>query len=650
MTDRAIELASRALERPGSPFSTLPDRLIVVDVNAQKLVLLEAGRPTFEATVSTSARGIGGASGSYRTPPGWHAILSRIGEGAAIGTVFENRRPTGRIWKGEIGDHDLIITRILTLEGLEEGVNRGAGCDSLERFIYVHATTQESLLGRAASHGCVRLSSAALIELFDRVREGDPVLIAGTGSWLAMPDPFGTGRFHYAGLGGSGMSGLAQFQALAGGRVSGSDRTFDRGERAEGRAQLERLGITIHPQDGSGVTPDCAALVISSAVESEVADVRAARERGVPTIHRAELLAHFVSSRRTIAVAGTSGKSTVVAMVFEILRSAGRDPSLITGGELVSLQREGLMGNAWHGKGECLVIEADESDGSLVQYAPVVGVLLNLQKDHKEIVEIAPLFERFCKQVKGPLLIGDGENLARFAPNAMVFGLGAGAAVRAEAIHIDPHGSRFEVRGVTFRLPVPGRHNIENAIAAIATCHTLAVPLQAMVEPLSRFGGVARRFQSMGTAGGIEVIDDFAHNAEKIRATLAAARLRGRRVLAVYQPHGYAPTRLLRPDFVKVFAEELRADDRLWILEIFYAGGSAVRDFSAADLVAEIAERGSDAEFASSREVLATRIAEEAREGDVVVVMGARDPSLTILAARLLQGLESSQEGPVRRG
>src|SRR5438552_462192 len=179
-----------------------------------------------------------------------------------------------------------------------------------------------------------------------------------------IPDPRGAKRFHYAGLGGSGMSALAQYQVMIGGRASGSDRAFDRGERAESRAQLERLGIAIYPQDGSGVAADCAALVVSTAVEDEVADVRAARARGVPIVHRSELLAHFVATARSIAVTGTSGKSTVVAMAFELLRGAARRPSVITGGDLRQLQDEGLWGNAWHGGSDPLGVEADESDGS----------------------------------------------------------------------------------------------------------------------------------------------------------------------------------------------------------------------------------------------------------------------------------------------
>jgi UDP-N-acetylmuramate--alanine ligase len=460
-----------------------------------------------------------------------------------------------------------------------------------------------------------------------------------------LPDPRGPGRFHYVGLGGSGMSALAQFQVMSGGRASGSDRAFDRGERATGRAQLERLGIAIHPQDGSGIAGDCAAVVVSTAVEEQVRDVAAARARGLPLVHRSELLAHFVGGHRTLAIAGTSGKSTVVAMVFEILRAAGRRPSVITGGDLVALQREGLWGNAFHGGSDLLVVEADESDGSLVRYRPAIGVVLNLQRDHKEMAEVAAMFATLRAHTREAFVVGEGEPLAALAEDATVFGFGAHATVRGEAVQLGPAASTFEARGVPFLLPVPGRHNVENALAAIATCDCLSVPLVEMATALAHFMGVGRRFQSLGSVGGVEVVDDFAHNPAKLVAAITTAQARvgavtpPGRVLAIYQPHGYGPTRFLRRDFVETFASVLRSDDRLWMLEVYYAGGTASRDFSAADIVAEIAARGTVAEFAATRAVLVERVRCEARPGDLVLVMGARDPSLTDLARQILDAL-----------
>ena len=640
---RSLDLARAALLRRGAP-RALPSRLLVVDVDRQRAVWFDDKMAKAAWPVSTAHAGIGGAEGSYRTPPGWHRVHRRIGEGAEAGSVFVAREPTGEIWRGQPRDDDLILTRILTLDGLEEGVNRGAGCDSLERYIYLHGTNHERLLGRPTSHGCVRLANADVRRLFDDVREGDYVLITEPEA-LTIPDPKGKGRFHYAGLGGSGMSALAQFQVMISGHASGSDRAFDRGERAELRVQLERLGIEIMPQDGSGVTEDCAALVLSTAVEAEVPDFAVARAKNIPIVHRSELLAHFVASHRTIAVSGTSGKSTVTAMIFEILKGAGRDPSVITGGDLRLLQAQGLVGNAFAGGSDLLVVEADESDGSLVRYAPAIGVILNLQRDHKEMAEVAKMFAVLRARSREALVVGEEENLEALAGGALRFGFGPRADIRGNVVELGSTGSSFAVDGVRFTLPVPGRHNVANALAAIAAARAVDVPLADMVAPLADSQGVGRRFQTLGMARGVTVIDDFAHNADKIGAALATAKLKASRLLAVYQPHGYGPTRFLRRDFVDTFTRELRPEDRLWMLEVFYAGGTAARDFSAADIVREIAENGARAEFAPSRPWLAARITREARPGDLVLVMGARDPTLTDFALAILAALKNGQSG-----
>jgi UDP-N-acetylmuramate--alanine ligase len=494
-----------------------------------------------------------------------------------------------------------------------------------------------------------------------------------------------TRRLHFAGIAGSGMSALAQCEAFAGRSVSGSDRAFDRGQRREERAFLEALGVRIYPQDGSALDAQPTAVVMSTAVEESVPDVRLARERGVPLLHRSELLAEQIATHRTIAVAGTSGKSTVVAMIFEILRGASPrgepvrsvpprerkvrgaspgeqvtrdgtlrenayDPSVITGGELLALRRAGYWGNAWVGASDLLVVEADESDGSLVRYKPVIGVLLNLQRDHHEPSTVAEMFAQFAAHTRERLIVSGDPALASFRPNALTFGVDhaaqapaldgrtgrASADILATDVMLHANGSRFTVRGVSFDLPAPGLHNVRNAVAAIAACHAVGVPLEAMAAPLARFAGVHRRFEVVGHVGGIEVVDDFAHNPDKIRAALATAALRGRRTLAVFQPHGFGPTRFLRADLVRAFAEALRSEDRLWLLEIFYAGGTAARDISSADLAREILECGRVAEVASDRTSLAATVAAHARAGDVVLVMGARDPSLSDLARALL--------------
>ncbi len=646
MTDPVQAARYRALlfaglTRDSAPSLERSDRVVIVDVANQRLGLLEGGHLVFQAPISTAKNGLGGEEGSYRTPTGWHRVHSRIGAGAEVGSVFRHRVATGEVWRGEARDEDLILTRVLTLDGLEEGWNRGPGRDSLERFIYLHGTNQEGQLGVPVSHGCVRLANAAVLDLFDRVAEGDAVLIAED----LIGDGLGLGRLHFAGVAGSGMSALAQFVAMKGGRASGSDRSFDRGQRPEARALLEGLGVVIHPQDGCGMEGDCSALVISTAVEEEVPDVAAARRLGVPVLHRSELLAHLVARYRTVAVTGTSGKSTTVAMLFELLRGAGRDPSVITGGELVALQREGRWGNAWAGGSDLLVIEADESDGSVVRYHPAVGVLLNLQRDHQEMDAVAALFRPFRAQLREAAIVGEAENLREFAVGATVFGFGEGAGMQAEALSLGAASSAFRVGETDFRLPVPGLHNVENALAAIAACAALGVPLGALVEPLAAFQGVARRFQVLGTRAGVTVVDDFGHNPAKVAASIRTAHLRVQaqvgRVLAVFQPHGFGPLKFLRADFVDTFATELAPDDRLWFLDVFYAGGTAARDITSADVIADLAARGVAAELALSREWLADRLAAEAQAGDLILVMGARDPSLTELAMDILETLNS---------
>jgi UDP-N-acetylmuramate-alanine ligase len=645
---RALVLAN--LGRPGAPGLDARGRILVADAARQRLGLLEDGRLAFEAPISTARNGLGCEEGSYRTPTGWHRIHQCLGAGAEPGTVFRNRVATGEVWRGETREDDLILTRVLTLDGLEEGWNRGPGRDSLERYIYLHGTNQEHQLGMPVSHGCVRLSNADVAGLFELVAPGDPVLLAGE-----LPgDGLGLGRLHFAGVAGSGMSALAQFVAMKGGRASGSDRSFDRGERPEARARLEALGVGIQPQDGRGLEGDCSALVVSTAVEEEVPDVAAARRLGVPVLHRSDLLAHFVARYRTVAVTGTSGKSTTVAMVFELLRGAGRDPSVITGGDLVALQREGRWGNAWAGASDLLVVEADESDGSVVRYHPAVGVLLNLQRDHKEMDAVAEMFRAFRAQVREAAVVGEAGNLREFRQGALGFGFGEGVGLRAEEVRLEGEGSAFRVNGVAFRLPLPGRHNVENALAALAACMALGVPLAAMAGPLAAFQGVARRFQVLGTRGGVTVIDDFAHNPAKVTASLRAAHLRvaarGGRVLAVFQPHGFGPLRFLRADFVAAFLAELAPRDRLWFLDVFYAGGTASRDIGSAEVVAEIAAGGGAAEFAPSRTWLVDRLAAEAEPGDLVLLMGARDPSLAELAGAILHALPKDEGASSRRG
>ena len=464
---------------------------------------------------------------------------------------------------------------------------------------------------------------------------------------------------HFAGVAGSGMSALAQFHAFGGGFTTGSDRSFDQGQRQDIRRRLEGLGVVIVPQDGSftsagGSGRQCDALVVSTAVEDKVPDVRSARQCGVPILHRSELLAHYVSSHRTIAITGTSGKSTVTAMVYSILRGCGKGPALLTGGAVSELIAEGHIGNAFcpfnsgDTQNTLLVIEADESDGSVVRYHPWTGVVLNLGLDHKEPDEIMAMFRTFKTNTCGPFLVGSQEALKELQNSARVFGVepkSTGEGVFAEDVELGANGCTFSINGVKFSLSVPGRHNVENATAAVAACLEAGLKLPEMVSPLAGFQGVQRRFQRVGQASGVEVIDDFAHNPDKIEAALATARQRSEgRVLAVFQPHGFGPTRFLRDALIETFSSHLRKEDILWMPEIYFAGGTVDRDISSGDLTAAIVQRGRDARFAPRRQDIAHRLADEAEPGDVIRVMGSRDPSLTQFCGEILGKLRGEKE------
>ncbi len=432
-------------------------------------------------------------------------------------------------------------------------------------------------------------------------------------------------RLHFVGVAGSGMSALAQFHAMEGGVATGSDRNFDRGQASELAAQLKALGVRLFPQDGSAFETPPERVVASTAIEDDNADLLRAKALGIPILHRSEKLSQYVAAHRTIAVAGTSGKSTVAAMIFEILEHARKNPSIITGGALLALKDRGLAGNAFKGSSDLLVVEADESDGTLVGYRPWLGVLLNIDRDHKEISEILPMFRTFRSRCAEFLVHEGSPGMVEFEKGSSLFG-------KANSMSLAPEGSEFTLEGVRFHLPLPGRHNVDNALAAVAACSIAGVPLPTAAEALSAYRGVARRFEKVAEGCGVLVVDDFAHNPAKVEAAVEAAHLKGGRLLAVFQIHGFAPARFHRQALIETFGRVLEPRDILWMPEIYYAGGTADRGISAREIAGAISAGGRDARFAQDRGKLPEEIARAARPGDVVLIMGARDPSLPALA------------------
>lgn len=459
---------------------------------------------------------------------------------------------------------------------------------------------------------------------------------------MLPPGIDGHRRFFFIGVAGAGMSALAQFLRGLGLDVSGSDRGFREGAPDDLRDRLERAGIICHLQGGGGLGPDTDCVVVSTAIEASVPEYRRALELGIPVVRRSELLARLTLQYRTIAIGGTSGKSTTTAMTYAVLRHAGMSPSLITGAGLASLIRAGRIGNADVGGGEWLVIEADESDGSIVQYRPEVGVLLNIDKDHKEVDELLQVFSAFrAHSVRFMVNRSQPLSASLSSGQGCDFGLEAGEGVRYLATGFRQEGFEisFRINDVPFRLQALGRHSMENALAATAAAHLAGVPLETAAEALAAYEGIHRRHQVLGRKDGAWVVDDYAHNPVKCARSIEACQPLAEKVVAWLQPHGYGPTRFLRADFVREIAAVLRPQDEVWMSEIYYAGGTAVRDISAADLVADLRAAGARAFFLADREGLAEAVRPRLQGDSVLLLMGARDPSLEDFARRVYAAL-----------
>ena len=452
--------------------------------------------------------------------------------------------------------------------------------------------------------------------------------------------------FFFCGIGGSGMSAIAQVLLHQGHAVRGSDRSYDQGQNADLYARLHALGVVLFPQDGSGVDADVDVLVVSSAVEPTILDVQAGLDRGIAIRKRAEVLADLFHRGTGIAVGGTSGKSTVTGMIGHILHRTGRDPTVINGGVMRDAVQPPRLGNALCGDAELVVIEADESDGTIALYEPSVSVLTNISLDHKPMAELESLFGSFCERASDAVVVNRqcvrSMALTQRLKRRVTFGVDCeGADVHAADVALLPDGVRCVVNGQSCRLRVPGRHNVANAVAAIAACEVLGISVRDGAEALGDFRGIGRRLEVVGKARGVTVIDDFAHNPDKIAASLATLKAQPGRVLSVFQPHGFGPTRFLMDGLISAFVNGMDADDLVIMSEIFYAGGTAQKDISSGDLIAQIARAGRRAEYIEKREDIVARLAEEAREGDRIVVMGARDDSLTDFAKEILSQIES---------
>jgi UDP-N-acetylmuramate--alanine ligase len=449
-------------------------------------------------------------------------------------------------------------------------------------------------------------------------------------------------KIFFIGVAGTGMSALAQYLKGIGKEVGGSDRYFSKGEAVEIRERLQGEGIGCYPQDGSGIAADTDLVVVSTAIEDTVEEVQKSKSLNIPIIRRSELLAMICASKRSIAVGGTSGKSTTSAMIFDILQEAGLEPSIISGAGLTRIIKEGKIGNAKVGKGEWLVIEADESDGSIVQYHAEIGLLLNVDKDHKEIDVLMDIFKTF-REHSQKFIVNRSHPLAASlsADASLDFAHDPGTGAGFEGADFVQQGleTNFTINSVPFSLHAIGKHNMENAVAAATVAACAGVPLETSARALSRYEGIYRRHQVWGQKNGVVLIDDYAHNPVKCAASIRACQPVAPKLIAWFQPHGYAPTKFLRQDFIDEISAAVRPGDEVWMSEIFYAGGTATKDISANDLIQDLQSRGVQAHFVEHRKDLVEALRPHFTNNCVLLLMGARDPSLEHFAAEVWQEL-----------
>ena len=456
--------------------------------------------------------------------------------------------------------------------------------------------------------------------------------------------------YFFCGIGGSGMLPLANIVRDAGATVAGSDRALDQGRLGAKFEWLQSLGIDLFAQDGSGLISGEQILIASAAIEDSVPDVAKANALGCARMTRAELLADlFNNAPRSVAVGGTSGKSTVTGMIGWILTDAGLDPTIMNGAVMKNFVADDApFASARVGQGDVFVSEVDESDGSIALFTPEVAVLNNVSLDHKSLEELRQLFGDFAKKAKTSVWnADDAETVALIEPLALAgaisFGFAAQADFRATDIIDLPLGSRFTLHAMggthDVALIVPGRHNIANALAAIAAATALGVTVAQAVRAMERFNGLARRFDIVGTANDITVIDDFGHNPDKIAATLATLKAFPGRIIAFFQPHGYGPIRVMGAELADVFADMLGADDYLILCDPVYFGGTVDKSIGSQSITDAVTAAGQNAEYIPAREDCGNRMVDLAQPGDRIVIMGARDDTLSAFAADILARL-----------
>lgn len=445
---------------------------------------------------------------------------------------------------------------------------------------------------------------------------------------------------HLVGIAGAGMSALAELCLLRGIPITGCDA------HAENAADLRARGIVVAPAHDPAHVQGARALIVTSAMPRDHPELAAARRAGIPVIRRAEALGEITRGTRLVAVAGTHGKSSTTVLTTEALVSAGLDPTGYVGARVTA-----WGGNLRPGRPDTFVVEADEYDRSFLTLAPTVAVVTNVDADHLDIYrdldDLAGTFALFMRDARYVVLCADDEG-ARALPTpasaeVVRYGIDSpDARLRARALCREGLGTRFAVAfdgtdegEVT--IAVPGRHSVRNALAALAVGRALGVRVDQMAPGLARYAGVERRFQLLGEVEGVLVVDDYAHHPTEVSATIAAAReaVPDRRLVVAFQPHLFSRTR----DFAAEFARTLAAVDLLFLCDVYAAREQPIAGVTSALIARELDAVGRPPVWTGARSELAPALAEAARPGDLVIVMGAGD--ITRSGAELLRSLRS---------
>lgn len=450
-------------------------------------------------------------------------------------------------------------------------------------------------------------------------------------------------KISFCGISGNGVSALAQIMAKKGFEVRGSDRSFDNGGDVERKKALEEVGIKIYPQDGSAITDDVETLYVSTAVEDSIPDVQAAKEKNIEIKTRPDLLAElFHQYTHNIAVSGTSGKTTTTAMIGYALDKLGLKPCMINGGFLQNYADQKGIPNIIYNEGDICVIEADESNGTIEKYHPYIGLINNIGIDHKSLEELKKLFNDFAARCKFGVLVNlDCDNckdIKHPTKKTFTFSLNDSKAdYFAYNIEAIPGGTKYSIDGKSFKINLIGRFNVSNALAAIAICNMMGIDKFDVAKALEGFLGTQRRLEVIGTRKDITLIDDFAHNPDKVLASVTALKDYQGRLIVMFQPHGFAPMKMTGKDIIKSFAAKLEKEDILIMPDIYFVGGTADKSISSKDLIEQALSLGVNAQYIPERKDVEKFILSNVKAGDRVVIMGARDNSLSEFCRQILK-------------